>query len=140
MITLSEFLDKAIEIPFKEKGRSWGGVDCWGMVVLAYKEVLGVKLPDHMNEYRSTRRLKELNKVINTERSMSWQKIKTPRPMDCVLIKFQGITSHIGLIVDENNNFIHIENKRMVSIDNVKTLLWQGAGYNNIEGFYRYGC
>ena len=138
MISFTEFLSRAIEIPFKEKGRSWDGVDCWGLVVLAFKEVKGIKLPLHVDGYSSTRRLRELNSLIDERKSESWVSISDPKPMDCVLINNLGIASHVGLIIDEKRNFIHVESKRMTSVTNVNNPLYKGPGYSHIEGFYRY--
>lgn len=134
---LDEFISRAIEIPFKEKGRGWDGTDCWGLVVLAFKEVRNIQLPNHENDYVSTKRLKELRYAIK-KFSGNWVEINTPQPMDCILLCILGMPTHIGLIIDTNGNFIHTESKRNASVDNVNKIAWRGDGYNNIEGVYRY--
>ncbi len=132
-----EFISRAIEIPFSEKGRGWDGVDCWGLIVLAFKQVQMISLPDHNDNYISTRQLNDLNTLIDTNKS-SWSQVVVPKPMDCVLLRIRGMPIHIGLMIDSNGNFLHAEYKRNVFIDNVNSLVWQGLDYNNIEGFYRY--
>lgn len=134
---LNEFLDKAIKLQFVEKGRSWHGVDCWGLVVLAFREVYNIYLPVHTNGYTSVRRLNDLQTLIGNNKS-EWFLTYDPQPMDCVLLKIRGIPSHIGLIINDHDGFIHIENKCMAFVDSTKNRLWSGPGYNNVEGFYRY--
>lgn len=138
MMTLPEFIDLAITLQFVEKGRSWDGVDCWGIPVLAFREVLGVSLPEHTDGYASTRRLRELNTLIDTNKHGIWIAVDEPKPMDCVLLRIRGVASHVGLIVDDLGNFIHVEDKCMAIIENVQDRAWQGPGYSKIEGFYRH--
>lgn len=135
----SEFISKAIEIPFVEKGRSWDGVDCWGLIFLAFKEVHGVDLPEYTGEYKSTRQLRELQNLISKKSGDSWTQVKDPQKMDCILLSVSGTAAHIGLFIDSNGNFLHIERNRNAYIDNINNLMWQGPGYSNIRGYYRYG-
>lgn len=132
-----EFISRAIEIPFKKKGRDWDGVDCWGLIVLAFREVRGVDLPNHENDYASTFHIKQLQKMIDRF-SCQWVETNIPQPMDSILLRARGMPIHIGLIIDGNGNFLHIGHKRNAFIDNIKNLAWQGPGYNNVEGVYRY--
>lgn len=134
---LNEFLERAIKLQFIEKGRSWYGVDCWGLIVLAFAEIHDIRLPTHTNGYTSIRRLNDLQTLISNNKS-EWLLIHDPQPMDCVLLKIRGVASHIGLAINDHGGFIHIEDKCMAFVDSTKNRLWSGPGYNNVEGFYRY--
>lgn len=137
-MTLPEFLDRAITVPFDEKGRSWDGWDCWGVPYLAFREVLGVELPEHTGEYSSTRRLKELRDLIDRNRRAEWVEVDEPCAMDCVVLYMMGEASHIGLMIDDRGNFLHVEAKCMAMVENVNDRAWRGPGYDKIEGFYRH--
>lgn len=41
---LARFLNRVVGVPFKDKGRGFDGLDCWGVVWLAHKAV-GNELP-----------------------------------------------------------------------------------------------
>lgn len=134
---LHDFISRVIEIPFVDKGRGWDGVDCWGLIVLAFLEIRGVALPYHTCGYTSTRHLNDLHTLIDANKS-SWLPVVASKPMDCVLLYIRGKASHIGLMIDSKGNFLHAEHKRNIFIDNMRNRIWQGPGYNNIEGIYRY--
>ncbi len=38
---------RLVGIPFIAGGRGWDGCDCWGLLLLAYREVLGIELPSY---------------------------------------------------------------------------------------------
>lgn len=45
-MTGEEFINKYVGTPHVYDGRDASGMDCWGLVLAWYKEVLGVDLPD----------------------------------------------------------------------------------------------
>lgn len=45
-MTQNEFIKKAVGIPWVRWRSDWEGCDCYGLVVLFYREVMGVDLPD----------------------------------------------------------------------------------------------
>ena len=45
-MTKDEFISKAIGVQWVRWGSSWQGMDCYGLVVRYYKDVLDIDLPD----------------------------------------------------------------------------------------------
>jgi len=137
---LSQFIDKALEVPFLDRGRSWMGWDCWGLVYMAYREVRNINLPYYTGQYSSSIRRNELNNLIKAEKQKTvvWSSVTDPEAMDGVLIRLLGRNCHIGLMIDKTH-FIHAEAKVMTHIGKVDDIFWRGEGYDKIEGFYRYG-
>lgn len=45
------WLDRYVMIPFRDRGRDWSGVDCFGMHLLLCREEGGFALPDHDVSY-----------------------------------------------------------------------------------------
>ena len=136
-MTKQEFADRAILVPFEEKGRSWGGWDCWGIPYLGFREVLGIQLPEMTGKYSSTRRLKELRILIDRNKGTEWVSVDEPRAMDCVILLMMGESCHIGLMLDEVH-VLHVEANCMTIVERIDQPPWRGTGYDKVEGFYRH--
>lgn len=46
----ASWAQKYIGIPYRQCGRSLAGIDCYGLVWLVYRDVLGIELPDWMQD------------------------------------------------------------------------------------------
>lgn len=134
---LEEFRERAITVPFAEKGRDWGGWDCWGLVCVAYRDVFGVELPHHTGEYDSTRRLRELRSLIERRKRDEWTRTEGPRAGDVVLSRLFGHFCHVGLMLN-GREVIHVEESCQVVIEDTTRAPWTGEGYTQVEGFYRH--
>ena len=136
MITVQEFADRAIVVPFEEFGRSYDGWDCWGIPVVGYRDVLGVGLPDQTDKYSSTRRRRELRDLIDTDK-VDWVRVDRPQAMDCALLLMYGLPCHIGLMLNETD-MLHVEEKCMTMVEDVNRPPWRSSVYDKVEGFYRH--
>jgi cell wall-associated NlpC family hydrolase len=133
--TVDSFISTIIDVPYVLGGRDYNGMDCWGLVVLAYAYFYNIDIP----EYRETAfqynrgglTAKDIQDHINT--TAPFFEVETPEFGDFVLINIYGNPVHIGFMVDESN-MLHISEKSGLSCVNIRGKKW----INRIQGFYRY--
>ena len=127
--------NKYMIIPFVEKGRSFDGADCYGLVRLIYKNELGIELPDYLGLYESTNDREKLSKIINDESSKKWlnpEKGKE-KPFDVIILEMRGVPMHVG-IVTKPGYMIHCAKGINTVYENYRNMRWE----HKIRGFARY--
>lgn len=51
-MTKDEFVNRSAGLPWADRSQTWAEMDCWGLVVMYYRHVLMVELPDvHAMEF-----------------------------------------------------------------------------------------
>ena len=134
-MTLTEFVNKALGVPFKAKGRDYTGWDCWAPPMLAYRDVLGIELPNFVDDYvdpgdnSASRRV--IQDIILMQKH-NWEKVKKPKAMDVVLFTFGDTQTHLGMMIDEKC-FIHCERKINTVVERLGCAKWK----KRVEGIYR---
>lgn len=104
-MNLNEFVDHAIGVPFEPWGRSFLGWDCWGLVVVAYQEVLGIKLPGYSEDYDPADAevgTPKLSSLIRHVQLGEWYEVSEPEPMDVAVYLAGGRPVHVGLMIDKS--------------------------------------
>ena len=71
-----------IGLPFKCGGRDQNGLDCWGLVVLLYRELRGIELPA-CTGYESIDDWRTIRTLIDTA-CANWTVVETPTMFDVV--------------------------------------------------------
>jgi len=127
MIDADNFIFKAIGVPFLEHGRDYNGWDCWGLVMRAYQDVIGVKLPDF--SYNDTSEYRRLIENFSQREDRFWRKSDT-RDFSVACIYRRGRVIHAGLSV--GNKILHVER-------GIETCL-EPASRMRIEGYYEPAC
>jgi cell wall-associated NlpC family hydrolase len=116
-----------IGIPFAYGGRDHNNLDCYGLVMLLYKEVHGIELPDVV----SPTFLEEIHKLVASE-SLKW----TPCELEVgtvIIFNIRGYGSHVGYYIGDDK-FIHTWEKTSgVTIERL-SLSWQ----HRILGKYKW--
>ena len=98
MFSWQTFAEKAIRTPFKEKGRSYEGIDCWGLIYLGYRDVLGKEIPNYVNCYKNISDYKVIVKIFNMEKIKYW--IEVDRQIGAVAsIIRRGAPIHCGIAI-----------------------------------------
>jgi len=134
-MTLTEFINKALLVKFKDKGRDYSGWDCWGPSRCAYKDILGVELPSFIDDYVNAGDTKASRRIIHDiilSQKHNWGTVDKPQALDVVLFRFGDTETHLGLMVDKNR-FIHCEKIINTVIERIDSAKWK----KRIEGIYR---
>lgn len=125
-------INKYLGLPYLNMGRDIKGLDCWGLVMLIFKNEKGFDLPDTTEDYDTTWSYKGKD-YFNDKYSKRFDRVDTPEYMDIILIKNgKGICNHAGVMLD-SKHFIHCAEKAGVVVSNIKDELWK----NRIEGFFK---
>lgn len=124
-----------VNIPFAEKGRDKKGADCWGLVMIIYKELLGIDLPSYL-EYNDTKDKLSISGMIIDQTIKNWEFIEEgdEQEFDCAVFNISGVPMHVGVVVSPGT-MIHCERGRGTwhSEYNIEKQ-WN----NRLEGFYRH--
>ena len=93
-----------IGIPYKHRGRSRSGMDCWGLIIAIYT-MRGVKILDDI-PYTERWSTEGYNHILENY-WRQWERTSEKRFMDCVLFhNLYGVPNHIGVLLTEDR-FIH---------------------------------
>lgn len=130
-----------IGIPYKHLGRDRRGIDCYGLVVLIYKEKLGIALHDPDIDYTSGKDACNYlsafggpNRNIIVDFHKLWNPVTTLEKYDVILFNTCPDTpgpTHSGVYIGEGK-FIHCMRYFPVTIH--KVALWS----KNFSSAYRY--
>ena len=132
---INDFVIKLLGTPFKDKGRDYEGIDCYGVLYLAYRDALGVTLPILTDDYPDAGMTAGSRKAINDLvilNKHSWEKVNYPCAFDVALFRMGDTNTHVGLMIDRNR-FIHCERKINVNVERLDSVRWN----KRLEGVYR---
>jgi cell wall-associated NlpC family hydrolase len=132
-MTLNDF----VGVPYLDRGRGRDGADCWGLIVIVYRELLDIELPSYSDHYKmiSERDARDIAQVITAERS-DWQRLwlaDEPDVYDLVLLNIGGVPCHIGVYAG-HRTMLHVQRGMTSWIESLDRPRWQPR----IEGYYRY--
>jgi len=124
--------NKYIGIPFKERGRDFNGVDCWGLVRLIYKNEFNITLPSFVDDYTTTDDTSRLEELIAQYRE-GWDEITALESGAVILFKLLGSESHIAVAINDKQ-FIHISENSTSVVESIDSVLWR----KRIVGYFKY--
>lgn len=95
----SEFIERAVGLPWIDRACSWQAMDCWGVVVMYFRYVYGEELP--CVEGYQTRQTGIVEGMEDQLASGKWRQVDEPDG-DCIAFMLfrNGVASHVGVIVD----------------------------------------
>jgi len=122
-----------IGIPFKNRGDSVTGTDCYGLVRLVYKEKLGITLHKATSSAFASRNIET---EFLAETSSSWLKVPELEPFDVIAMAHDSrhpeVIQHFGIYLGDGKMLHTLKQigSHIVKIDEYK---------HYIKGYYRYG-
>jgi cell wall-associated NlpC family hydrolase len=110
-----------IGIPYQERGRSFDGVDCWGLVCLMYRD-MDIDVPDYLHEYITSSNIESVAGAINKNKT-HWRKVEAPEVGDVLVFNIMGFPCHVGVYVGQGD-FIHSFRGTAVCVERLNSLSW----------------
>jgi cell wall-associated NlpC family hydrolase len=120
-----------IGLPWRDRGRTTAGVDCWGLVRLVYAGELGIDLPDHADDYPHAGDAVTVAALIELGRS-DWAPVRTMHEAADLVLMRQA-PWHVGAVVGRGI-MLHIPEHGTSCIEPYETGRWG----NRVEGVYRH--
>jgi cell wall-associated NlpC family hydrolase len=123
---------KYLAIPYKERGRDFKGVDCWGLVRLFLLNEFKIEI-GNFNQY-SVANLEEVKQVAEIEKK-NWITVQSPEVGDVAEIQMTKRGWHVGVIVHPGL-ILHISNDRFSEMSTLTSPLI----CRSIKGYWRYNA
>lgn len=128
------------DIPFKEKGRSFDGVDCWGLIWLFYHHEFRITLPLYTEKYDGVKEHDAIYiQALIAEGKVEWNEVaqtagvwgnnlfvifnKYARAGDLILMRWLGGDGH-GAIYLDSGKMLHVEEGKNVVVQPIDTPVW----------------
>jgi probable lipoprotein NlpC len=128
---IKKFIDETAGVPFKDMGRDRTGLDCWGLVILAYREIMGIEIYD---PDISAMNLKQVA-VLFVEQSRLWREIPLGRERsgDVALFRTGRWISHAGVVV-QPGMMIHTREDLPTCVEHYNFGVWK----TRLAGIFRH--
>lgn len=117
-----------IGLPWEVGGRSFDGIDCGGLCMLAARHLYGIEIPD-MWKYDETNNLAITIKVLQDLPRLALQ-VDKPSNGDVISFQFSAGYVHYGLYID--GRMLHIS-------ENTRSRLTRKIPNNNNVAYWRFG-
>ena len=125
---------KYLRIKYQHLGRGWEGGDCLNLLLLFYREELGIDLPDYTPGYEENWAELGQNLFLEQRESQGFHQIGSPVHGNAILFHINNKVLHCGVVIDpEVGTFLHTS-RNGSRIDNYITSLWA----HRVYGFYRH--
>lgn len=123
-----------VGLPFQERGRSWEGVDCYGIIYLFYRENWGIDLPWETG-YHGVEDTRSITELVNDE-AQRWHRVPqgSERMGDVVLLRSTETGKHMGLVVTRGKMLHASRMAEATVVERYNTSTRKAR----IEGFYRH--
>jgi len=126
-----QITSKYLGIPYKNKGRDLKGLDCYGLVIMIYRD-LGFELLDYWQYAQDWYKSKK--DLINENYKLQWEKVEFPEIYDIVVMKLKSsIPNHCAVYLG-NYKVIHVYENSDVHIDDLTLPQWK----SKIYGCFRF--
>lgn len=118
----SHFIKKVLGVPWKNRSISWDAMDCYGLVILYYRHVLGIELP-------SVTGFSEGEPIADcwTDNIHTWEQVHTPPIQGLLFTSYKGDRPmHVGIVISPTHVLHcrgHINNPGKVEIHSIRAIM-----------------
>lgn len=98
MLTPDEFTRRAVGLPWVRWRADWSAMDCFGLVVLWHREVLGIDLGA----------VPEIDLADGFQHAAGWQECSPEAGATCFMAWRSGAPTHCGVLIG-NGQVLHSE-------------------------------
>ena len=128
-----DWINDWVGVPYLRNGRDANGIDCYGIVIVAYRDQLGKALPDWQTEdsHKAAARVfaKAMVKEVETDRAV--RVTDDPIDWDILLVKrSRGMPHHMGIKLA--HGVLHSDEASGVRFDTYGQFLTE-QGADNVE-------
>jgi cell wall-associated NlpC family hydrolase len=118
-------LDQFIGIPYQNRGSSFKGCDCWGLVWLFHRHALNQEIPRYEG-YADAESPSMRNYIV--ERWNAWVSVELANIElgDVLALKVGGLPVHCGVYAG-HGRMLHVLEGRMSCLEPVARGLWKNA-------------
>lgn len=133
---MPKWVERYIGLPYTLHGRTFDGVDCYGLCLLVWEYEFGLI---GLRDAYYTSLQSEIYAL--SQGLQDWRRIKQPIVGDAVLFNYAGRPLHVGVVVQEGW-MLHVENNdcklrpKYSTCERYTAPLWRPR----LEGFYRYAA
>lgn len=100
-MTVNEFINKTIGVKWVDRACTFNEMDCWGLVILYYQHVLGIKIKT-IAGYQSKKTTIQSEAIPESLRN--WEQCE--KSNNAVFLAYIGsVPSHVGVVID--NHALH---------------------------------
>jgi cell wall-associated NlpC family hydrolase len=118
---IPEWVGAYIGIPFKDRGRTREGADCWGVVRMVFADQFGIDLPSYDANYeKAGDRFAVTELFFQETTSTRWRRVMLGEavPHDVLRMSVAG-NSHAGILVAPDR-FLHVLPGRETCVERLK--------------------
>lgn len=118
-------LTSLVGIPYVPRGRGHDGADCWGVCLLAARELLGVQLPEYFYEEQDIL-VHACNHIGRETRGPHWRALANEgsQPGTIHIFRIRGFEVHCGMELG-GGEFLHSLPGRNSCIERLSDLSWE---------------
>ena len=127
---IAKWVNKYVGIPYRVKGLTLDGCDCFSLIDIILRKEFNIKLP--MYEHLDTVEMDTTSEYIEIQKD-GWIKLSKPEPNSIILLNICGYPVHMGLVLDDEY-MIHSLKGHDSVIEKFTGMKWN----KRTEGFYRY--
>lgn len=125
-------INDLILVPFKDNGRDASGYDCYGLLQEMCRR-RGIAVPELPVPGFSPHGEKREQEVLAAVAMNGWRRIDRPVAGCAVAIRFGRWVSHVGVVLDDCERFIHaVDEESGICIERLDSKMWE----RRIAGYY----